>query len=100
MQHAQFSSVLNTYAHARAATNFMKRTDLKIEPGKITIHPRKLAALKKEARARIGSDGRAILRDAIVDEEIEMYVEQIVVEEIENELRTEVRSMIAEALGR
>ncbi|MFL6353558.1 MAG: hypothetical protein ACJ74Z_17140 [Bryobacteraceae bacterium] len=74
----------------------MKRTDVKIERGKITIHPKKLAALKKDARARIGPDGRAILREAIVDEELEMYVEQLVIEEIENELRAEVRSMLAE----
>ena len=74
----------------------MQRTDLKVERGKITIHPRKLAALKKEARAQIGPDGRAVLRDAIVDEEIEMYVEEIVIEEIEGELRAEVRSMLAE----
>jgi hypothetical protein len=31
----------------------MKRTDIKIERGKITIHPRKLGAMKKEAKARI-----------------------------------------------
>jgi hypothetical protein len=76
----------------------MKRSDLKIERGKITIHPKKLEALKKEARARIGPDGRAILRDAIVDEELESYVEQLVIEELENELRAEIRSMLAEGV--
>jgi hypothetical protein len=76
----------------------MKRTDLRIERGKITIHPKKLEAMKKEARARIGPNGRAILREAIVDEELESYVEQLVIEEIENELRSEVRSMLAEGV--
>jgi hypothetical protein len=76
----------------------MKRTDIKVERGKITIHPKNLEALKREARARIGADGRAILRDAIVDEEMETYVEQLVIEEIEDELRAEVRSMIAEGV--
>jgi ABC-type uncharacterized transport system ATPase component len=31
----------------------MKRTDLKTERGKITIHPKKLEAMKREARARM-----------------------------------------------
>jgi hypothetical protein len=76
----------------------MKRTDINIERGKITIHPKKLEAMKKEAQARIGSDSRAILRDAILDEELETYVEQLVIGEIEGELRAEVRSLIAEGI--
>jgi hypothetical protein len=48
--------------------------------------------------ARIGAGGRAILRDAVIDEELEMYVEQLVIEEVGNEIRAEVRSMIAEGV--
>lgn len=76
----------------------MTRTDTKIEGDKITIHPKKLESLKKAAKARIGSDGRAILRDAVIDEEIEKWVELRVIEEIEDELRAEVRRMLAEAV--
>lgn len=76
----------------------MTRTDIKIERDKITIHPKKLESLKKEARARIGSDGRAILADAVIDEEIEKCVELRVIEEIENEIRAEIRPMLVEAV--
>lgn len=76
----------------------MTRTDIKIEDRKITIHPKKLESLKKEARARIGSDGRAILADGVIDEELEKCVELRVIEEIEDEIRAEIRPMLVEAV--
>jgi hypothetical protein len=90
--------ILSKYICTCSTGDNMKRTDLKIERGKITIHPRKLEAMKREARARIGSDGRATLRDAVLDEELESFVDLLMVQEIEDEMRSEIRSMLAEGL--
>lgn len=52
----------------------MQRTDLRIEGGRIIVHPLRLKALKKEARARINDDGREALREAIIDEQLDLYI--------------------------
>jgi hypothetical protein len=76
----------------------MQRTDLKIQDGRIIVHPLKLKALKKEARSRITSDGLTALQEAIVDEELDGYVDLIVMREIAEEMRIEIRAMLEKGL--
>ena len=73
----------------------MQRTDLRIEDGRIIVHPTKMKELKKEARSRISADGLAGLREAIVDEELEAHFDGVVAAEIAEEMRIEIRSMIS-----
>jgi hypothetical protein len=73
----------------------MKRTDLKIEGGRIIVHPTKMKELKKEARSRISADGLAALRDSLIDEQLELHFDEVVAAEIAEEMRIEIRAMIA-----
>jgi hypothetical protein len=76
----------------------MQRTDLRIEGGRIIVHPTKVKELKKEARSRISTDGLAALRDSIVDEQLELHFDEIVAAELAEEMRIEIRSMLAKGL--
>jgi hypothetical protein len=88
---------LNTYAHPVQGKN-MQRTDLRIEGGRIIVHPTKVKELKKEARSRISADDLAALRDSVIDEQLELHFNEIVAAEIAEEMRAEIRSMIAEGV--
>lgn len=72
----------------------MQRTDLKIRD-RIIPHPTKLRELKEDARARIPPDAIGALAEAVMDEELEVYIDQIVAEEIEEVLRSEIRALLA-----
>jgi hypothetical protein len=68
----------------------MKREDLQIDKGTITIHPDKLSAMKKEALADITPDAIGRIRDTVIDEELEMFVEELVYSEVADRMRAEV----------
>jgi hypothetical protein len=76
----------------------MKRTDLKIEGGRIIVHPTKINELKKEARSRISADDLDALREAVADEQLELHFDEIVAAEIAEEMRIEIRSMISKGV--
>lgn len=76
----------------------MQRTDLEFRDGRIILHPTKIKELKKQARSRISADGLAALRDSIVDELLELHFDEIVAAEIAEEIRTEIKSMLAEGV--
>jgi hypothetical protein len=93
----RFSGFLNRYAHANAN---MHRTDLKIQDGRITVHPTKLKELIEEARAKITPAGIEALKEAVIDEELEAHIDHLVAQEIEEQLRTEIRAMLTRGLGK
>jgi hypothetical protein len=76
----------------------MKRTDLRIEGGRIVVHPTKMKELKKEARSRISADDLDALRDCVIDEQLELHFDEIVAAEIAEEMRVEIRSMITKGV--
>jgi hypothetical protein len=75
-----------------------QRTDLRIEGGRIIVHPTKMTELKKEARSRISADDLAALRDSVVHEQLEVHFDEIVAAELAEEMRIEIRSMLAKGL--
>jgi hypothetical protein len=77
----------------------MKRQDIEIHHSTITVHPDKLSAMKKEALADITPDAIGRIRDTVIDEELEMFVEDLVYSEIADSMRAEVRAMLAKGLG-
>jgi hypothetical protein len=77
----------------------MKRQDLEIHRGTITVHPEKLSAMKAKALADITPDAIGRIHGTVIDEELEMFVEELVYAEIADSLRAEVRSMLAKGLG-
>jgi hypothetical protein len=76
----------------------MKRTDLKVKGGRIIVHPTRMKELKKEARSRISVDDLAALRDSVIDEQLEAHFDEIVAAETAEEMRIEIRSMLAGGL--
>jgi hypothetical protein len=76
----------------------MRRTDLKVEGGRIIIQPTKMKELKKEARSRISADDLDGLRDAVLDEQLELHFDEIVAAELAEEMRIEIRAMIAKGV--
>lgn len=76
----------------------MKRTDLKVEGGRIIVHPTKMKELKKEARSRISPDALAAIRECILDEELQLHFDEIVAAEIAEEMRAEIKSMLAQGV--
>jgi hypothetical protein len=76
----------------------MKRTDLKIEGGRIIVHPTKIKELKKEARSRISADDIDALRDSVIDEQLELHFDEVVAAELAEEMRAEIRAMIAKGV--
>jgi hypothetical protein len=69
-----------------------------IQDDRIIVHPTKLKELKKEARSRIDADGLALLRECVIDEQLELYMDELIAAEIAEELRIEIRSMLAKGL--
>lgn len=76
----------------------MKRTDIKIERGKIIIHPKDLETMKKAPRAKFGAAALDALRECVLDAELEAWVEEIVAAAIAEEMRAEIRSMLLEGV--
>ena len=71
-----------------------QRRDLWIQDGKMVVHPEKLRSMKERIRARMTPNGLAALRDSVIDEELECFVEELVVDEIADEMRVQVRAQL------
>jgi hypothetical protein len=77
----------------------MKRTDITTGDGKITIHPAKLSALKARMRAALTEEDLEVLRNQVIDEEMEMLIQQTVVDEAAEAMRSEVRQQLTAGLA-
>jgi hypothetical protein len=74
-----------------------KRKDLSIdESGKINVNPDKIQSMKERIKQEITPQDMERLLDQIIDEELEYRVYDIVLDEISEKLRGDVRRMLSE----
>jgi hypothetical protein len=76
----------------------MQRTDITFENGGISPHPDVLEDLKAESRSRITRDGLKALLETVIDEQLEAFADDLVIEEITDQMSVIVRGMLEEGL--